>query len=74
MANAKRRREQIAVAVLNVVKFREINATYGLKAGDEVLKEIARRLTANLRGGDLVSRFMGDEFGVALVSIRDTSG
>ncbi len=31
MANAKRRREQIAVAVLNVVKFREINATTVLK-------------------------------------------
>ncbi len=39
-----------------------------------MLKEIARRLTANLRGGDLVRRFIGDKFGVALVSIRDTSG
>ena len=71
---ARRRREMVGVAVLNVHRFREVNASYGIKVGDEVLREIGRRLSRTLRGGDIVSRFMADEFGLGLTGIRNLSG
>ncbi|MCB2135212.1 MAG: diguanylate cyclase [Rhodobacteraceae bacterium] len=70
---AERAREtgrQFAVMVLDLDRFKSINDTYGHAAGDAVLVEVARRLTSNLRGVDLIARIGGEEF---LVALPDTT-
>ncbi|WP_375748357.1 diguanylate cyclase [Vibrio sp. HN007] len=50
------------IAFLDLNGFKEVNDTYGHEAGDIVLKEIASRLSRELRAGDLSFRIGGDEF------------
>jgi diguanylate cyclase (GGDEF)-like protein len=57
----------LAVLVLNVVRFREVNHALGQAAGDLVLVTIGRRLRAALGRSALVARLGGDEFAAALV-------
>jgi diguanylate cyclase len=54
----------MAMFLLDLDDFKEINDRYGHAVGDQVLKEVARRLRSSVRGGDLVARLGGDEFGV----------
>lgn len=72
MIEAKRREQSVAVIFLDVDRFKTINDTLGHNAGDDLLKQIATRLTACLRAGDTVSRLAGDEFALALPSVEDT--
>ncbi len=71
---AKRRNELVGIVVLDLTRFKEINALYGIDAGDKVIRDIAYRLVGNLRSGDVVSRFFSDEFGIILANIRDMGG
>ncbi|MCU1590613.1 MAG: putative diguanylate cyclase/phosphodiesterase [Frankiales bacterium] len=52
----------VAVALCDIDRFRSVNNVHGHPAGDEVLRELARRLTALARRCDVVGRFGGDEF------------
>ena len=65
------RDEQVAVVFLDVDAFKAVNDRHGHAAGDAVLVELARRLRAAGRPGDLVVRLGGDEF---VVAARLTSG
>ena len=62
LAQAKRHDRSLAVMFIDLDGFKKINDTYGHDAGDDVLKTIAIRLTANTRDDDTVSRHGGDEF------------
>lgn len=56
----------VAVMMLDLDYFKSVNDEFGHAAGDQVLRHVARRLRAQLRGIDLVARIGGEEFLVAL--------
>ncbi|HVO78589.1 MAG TPA: GGDEF domain-containing protein [Candidatus Bathyarchaeia archaeon] len=59
-------RKTFCVAFLDVNHFKQVNDRYGHPAGDNLLKQFAEELRTNLRPGDLVGRWGGDEFVVLL--------
>lgn len=71
IANARRSGTQVAVFFLDLDRFKQINATLGHGTGDQVLSEIARRLSNCLRETDTVARLGGDVFVVALGQVRN---
>jgi diguanylate cyclase (GGDEF)-like protein len=72
VARAVRTRTPLAVAMVDIDRFKTINDMYGHLLGDQVLKEIARTLTTALRDYDRVGRFGGEEFSVLLPQTRAT--
>ncbi len=58
-----------AVMMVDLDRFKTVNDRYGHDAGDAVLREFSRRLQENIRGVDLVARFGGEEFFVAMPDI-----
>ena len=55
-----------SVAMLDIDHFKRINDHHGHVAGDQVLQRLGERLTARLRGHDLVARLGGEEFGLVM--------
>ncbi len=66
---ARRQHTLLALGVLNLDGFKHINDQLGHAAADEVLREVARRITAALRDGDVVARLGGDEFALLLAEL-----
>lgn len=66
ISQAKRRREALALLVLDVDYFKPINDQYGHDAGDALLCQLAQRLRESIRGHDLVARLGGDEFALLI--------
>lgn len=63
---ARRGGGQVAVLMMDLDRFKEINDSLGHAAGDKLLVELSRRLDETLRGSDTVARLGGDEFGLLL--------
>ncbi|WP_298211736.1 bifunctional diguanylate cyclase/phosphodiesterase [Acidovorax sp.] len=66
--------EHIAVMLLNLDRFKDVNDSYGHLAGDEVLKHIARQVQSALRPGDVMGRLAGDELAVVARHLRHADG
>ena len=65
---------ELALLMLDLDRFKDINDTHGHAAGDVVLQAAARRLRESLRESDLVARLGGDEFAVILPGGTDEEG
>lgn len=61
-----REKSLIAVMMCDIDHFKSVNDTYGHMVGDDVLREVARRLQNSVRSYDMVGRFGGEEFLIVL--------
>lgn len=66
LARAQRARQYLVCLMIDVDHFKRINDQYGHLAGDAVLREVARRVDAEMRTSDTGARFGGDEFAIVL--------
>ncbi|OBV38499.1 diguanylate cyclase domain-containing protein [Janthinobacterium psychrotolerans] len=63
----------MALAYLDIDRFKAINDSLGHQAGDEVLKEFAQRLQQCVRASDLVARLAGDEFVIVFEGVKNAA-
>jgi diguanylate cyclase (GGDEF)-like protein len=66
LARAQRARQCLVCLMIDVDHFKRVNDQYGHLAGDAVLREVARRVDAEMRTSDTGARFGGDEFAIVL--------
>jgi two-component system cell cycle response regulator len=66
LSRAGREKGPVAVLMADVDRFKQINDTHGHQAGDDVLREVARRMRSAMRNYDAVGRYGGEEFLVLL--------
>jgi diguanylate cyclase (GGDEF)-like protein len=66
LARARRGGEHLTVAVVDVDRFKAINDTHGHQAGDICIRHVAEVIRRNVREGDWLARWGGDEFVLAL--------
>jgi len=67
---AAEQKGRLALAVLDVERFKNINDTLGRQAGDQVLRTLADRFVQFLDGPERVGRVLGDQFGIVIPDVR----
>ncbi|MES2265010.1 MAG: DUF484 family protein [Pseudomonadota bacterium] len=68
IARARRQQYDISFMYIDIDHFKKVNDTVGHQGGDEVLREVAQRIKAELRLSDALARFGGEEFVVLLIN------
>jgi diguanylate cyclase (GGDEF)-like protein len=67
IGRARRQSYRNSCIYIDVDRFKQVNDTHGHQAGDDVLREVAARIKAELRMSDALGRFGGEEFVVLLI-------
>lgn len=73
IANAKRYQTSMAILIIDLDNFKEVNDSFGHETGDQLLKMIANRLSQNINEFDSIIRLGGDQFIVILSDIKEES-
>jgi diguanylate cyclase (GGDEF)-like protein len=73
ISNNVRAQDTIALLLLDLDHFKNINDTYGHETGDKLLQSVAVRITQCLRGNELFARLGGDEFAILITGLKQAS-
>lgn len=68
---SKRQQRPMALLMMDLDRFKEVNDTFGHHGGDAILRQVALRLRAQLRESETIARLGGDEFAIILPGVRD---
>ncbi len=71
IASSYRTQRRLAVLLLDMDGLKSLNETFGHRAGDAALQELARRIAAEVRQSDTVARLGGDGFAYLLSTVPD---
>jgi diguanylate cyclase (GGDEF)-like protein len=73
ISTGRRQIEPLGILVIDMDGLKRVNDTYGHRAGDAAIREIALRISRIPRKSDVIARLGGDEFGIILREISDRS-
>lgn len=71
LSRAKREKKDLSLSILDIDHFKKINDTYGHMVGDDVIREVVKRISVTVRTYDSLGRFGGEEFLVVMPGAKE---